>query len=92
MNVSLTPQLERMIEERIASGRYGSANEVIQEALQVLEDRERLQGLRRQVAEGLESLERDEVLKLDEAGLKDYLQQADRRGRERRSRDKGVGD
>jgi antitoxin ParD1/3/4 len=92
MNVSLSPQLERMIEERIASGRYGSASEVIQEALQVLEDRERLQGLRRQAAEGLESLERDEVLKLDEAGLKDYLQQVDRRGRERRSRVKGVGD
>lgn len=33
MNVSLTPQTEKMVKQRVASGRCGSASEVIREAL-----------------------------------------------------------
>lgn len=46
MNVSLTPQLEAKIHERVESGRYASASEVAREALRLLEEREQLEHLR----------------------------------------------
>jgi len=40
MNISLTPKLETYIKEKIASGLYNNASEVIREALRVLLERE----------------------------------------------------
>ena len=40
-NVSLTPENEAFIVERVASGRFGSASEVVRAALRLLEDDER---------------------------------------------------
>ncbi len=66
MNVSLTPELEERIHERVRSGRYTSASEVVREALRLLEDRDelrrlRLAELRTQVAAGLDSLDRGQA-------------------------------
>ena len=63
MNVSLTPQLEKLVSDRVESGRYNSASEVVREALRLLQDRDevrevRLQELRKKIAEGFDSLER----------------------------------
>ena len=33
MNVNLSPQLEAMVKDKVASGRYTSASEVVREAL-----------------------------------------------------------
>ena len=38
MNVSLTPELERFVQEKVHSGRYTSASEVVREALRLLEE------------------------------------------------------
>lgn len=46
MNVSLTPHLEELVHQKVASGRYGSASEVLREALRLLEERDRVQALR----------------------------------------------
>jgi antitoxin ParD1/3/4 len=43
-NVSLTPELETFVVERIASGRYRSASEVIRAALRLLERQEPVKG------------------------------------------------
>ncbi len=40
LTVTLTPELEVFIETRIASGRFGTAGEVIREGLRLLEARE----------------------------------------------------
>ena len=40
MNVSLTPELERYIRRKVATGLYNSASEVIREALRLLVSRE----------------------------------------------------
>ena len=40
MNVSLTPELEKIVAERVSSGRYASASEVIRQALRLLEERD----------------------------------------------------
>ncbi|TVR32299.1 MAG: type II toxin-antitoxin system ParD family antitoxin [Nitriliruptor sp.] len=71
MNVSLTPELEALIQERVRSGRYTSASEVVREALRLLEDRDelrrlRLVELRSQVAAGLDSLDRGQARDGDE--------------------------
>ena len=42
MNVSLTPALERFIQEKVQSGRYNSASEVVREALRLLEEHEQV--------------------------------------------------
>jgi len=61
MNVSLTPELEELVHERVRSGRYTSASEVVREALRLLADRDELrqlhlQEVRAKVAEGLEAI------------------------------------
>ena len=56
MNVSLTPELEALVNEKVASGRYTSASEVIREALRLMEAREeRAWALRAALVQGIES-------------------------------------
>ena len=40
MNVSLTPELEQFVQDKVQTGRYNSASEVIREALRLLEEHE----------------------------------------------------
>ncbi len=40
MTITLTPEQQKMIEDRLKSGKFRSAGEVISEALQALEQRE----------------------------------------------------
>ena len=65
LNVSLTPDLSRFVEDRLRSGRYQTASEVVREALRLLEARERasaadLEELRREIAVGMAQLRRGE--------------------------------
>jgi len=46
MNVSLTPQLEELVRKKVESGLYGSASEVMREALRLLDEHDRLRNLR----------------------------------------------
>jgi antitoxin ParD1/3/4 len=62
MNVSLTPELVKFVRERLNSGMYHSASEVIREGLRLLAEQEnlkqeRLAALRKEVARGLASAE-----------------------------------
>ena len=58
MNVSLTPKLEEVVAEKVASGRYASASEVVREALRLLSERDQLNQLRQEVRLGIEQLDR----------------------------------
>ena len=60
MNVNLTPQLEEMVRQKVASGLYTSASEVIREALRLMDEQDRvraakLEQLREAIREGLNS-------------------------------------
>ena len=41
MKISLSPDVERLIAEKVSSGRYHSADEVVREGLELLKERER---------------------------------------------------
>jgi antitoxin ParD1/3/4 len=72
MNISLTPELEQMVDDRVKSGRYASASEVIREGLRLLEEQEqlkqqRLGDVRRKIDLALEQLDRGEGIPGHEA-------------------------
>lgn len=77
MNVSLTPTLEKMIREKVDSGLYNNSSEVIREALRLMNTHEQLlfeekrDRLRAYLKEGLESIERDEGVELEDAAAID---------------------
>jgi antitoxin ParD1/3/4 len=45
MNVSLTPELEKFVEEKVKSGLYNSASEVVRESLRLLRREHEIQQL-----------------------------------------------
>jgi antitoxin ParD1/3/4 len=47
MNVSLTPELETLVNEKVKSGDYNSASEVVREALRLLKEQDELKQIRR---------------------------------------------
>ena len=42
INVNLTPELEGLIRQKVTSGRYNSASEVVREALRLMESEDQL--------------------------------------------------
>lgn len=60
MNINLSPQLEEIVRQKVASGFYTSASEVIREALRLLVEQDsmraaKLQQLRQDIDDGLNS-------------------------------------
>jgi putative addiction module CopG family antidote len=43
LNVSLTPELQYFVQDRVATGRYRTASEVVREGLRLLKEKERAQ-------------------------------------------------
>ncbi len=67
MNVNLTPELEKLIREKVSSGLYNNQSEVVREALRLLAEQDRLreahlEKLRTALAAGLEQADRGELL------------------------------
>lgn len=60
MNIYLMPQLEEFVKQKIESGLYHSASEVIRDALLLMEEIDRiremrLEALRKEIQKGLDS-------------------------------------
>lgn len=60
ININLTPQLEEMVRQKVSSGLYTSASEVVREALRLMEEKDQLREaklgqLRQEIQEGLDS-------------------------------------
>jgi antitoxin ParD1/3/4 len=72
MNVSLTPELEKIVQDKVNSGLYGNASEVIRAGLRLLAEQEHLRQSRfeqlvQDIKIGLEQAERGEVVSGPEA-------------------------
>jgi antitoxin ParD1/3/4 len=65
MNVSLTPELEAVVRDKVKSGLYNNASEVMRDALRRMMEQDRLQEerLRAALAIGLEQIERGETVR-----------------------------
>ena len=75
MNVSLTPQLEKLIEQKVREGSYQTASEVVREALRLLAERDmrralEFQRLRGDIRAGLDDLRDGKVGDLDMKRIK----------------------
>lgn len=60
MNIHLTDHFEEFIKNKLKSGQYSSASEVVRDALRLLEEQDRikvlrLEALREEIRKGLES-------------------------------------
>ena len=79
MNIHLTPELEEFVKQKVASGLYHSASEVICDALTLMEEIDRirevrLEALRKEIQKGLDQVERGEDTVYDEHTLKDLFE------------------
>ena len=86
MNLSLPPELERYIAEKVESGEYLSPDEVLVHGLSLLRERDeinrlRLEALRKEVDVGLEQLDRGEYTTHNEASLTELAEQIKTEGR-----------
>ncbi len=95
MEITLTPDLEKLVYEKIASGLYESAGDVVQEALRVLqwkEDAERLrvEELRRDLEAGAAQIKRGDYKEYSSA--EELIDDIETRGKQRLAdRRKGAG-
>jgi len=88
MNVSLTPELEKFVNNKVRTGRYNSASEVVREALRLLEEHERsraaqLGEFNKELGRRLASLERGEHL--EPADVRSRLQRKSEERRKKRA-------
>lgn len=88
MNVSLTPELEQFVKNKVEKGRYNSASEVVREALRMLEDAEKaraaqLAEFHANVDRRLASLDRGESV--DGSTLRKQLRQRSDERRKKRA-------
>jgi antitoxin ParD1/3/4 len=68
VNVSLTKHLAGFVKKKVKSGRYGSASEVVREALRNMEQHEAaVERLRKDIQVGLDQIERGETVDGEEA-------------------------
>jgi len=75
INVSLPIELETRVREHVASGLYGSASEVIREALRMFEAFQTVQtsslvALKADIAKGMTDVHAGRVAKVDMASIK----------------------
>ena len=84
MNISLTPELERLVADKVNSRMYQTSSELIREGLRLLKERdERLQSLRGDIRAGFEAVDRGEFTDHDESNVQELTERVKIRGRKR---------
>ncbi|PHJ59371.1 CopG family transcriptional regulator [Nostoc linckia z18] len=62
MYIQIKPELEQFIQAQLATGRFASADDVINEAFKLLQEREqRIEELRQKIALGTEQIAKGQV-------------------------------
>ena len=87
MNVSLTPELERLVNEKVESGLYQTDSVVVREALRLLNDRDLARAqLRADVQSGFTQLMRDGGVVYSRDGGPSIAEKIKTEGRKRRAK------
>lgn len=77
MNVNLTPKLEEIIQNKVKSGLYNNASEVVREAIRQMDERDRLTRLKLTIAEGDADIASGNVTRWTDSTLSELKQEAD---------------
>lgn len=85
MNVSLTPELEQLVNEKVGSGLYQTASEVVREALRLLKERDDHARLRADIQAGFDEIARGQGREYDVASLRRLAESVNARGRAARA-------
>lgn len=85
MNVSLTPELERLVNDKVGSGLYQTASEVVREALRLLKERDDQVRLRADIQAGLDQVAQGEGREYDEAAGRLLAERVKARGKATRA-------
>jgi antitoxin ParD1/3/4 len=65
MQINLPPAFDKLVQDKVATGLYGDATEVVQDALRQMQERDAgLAWLRTEAAAGFEQLDRGEFVEL----------------------------
>ena len=84
MSVSLTPELERVVNEKVSSGLYPTANDVVREALRLLIERDqRAESLRNDIRGGFDAVARGKYTDYDATTIHKLADRVKSRGRKR---------
>ncbi len=67
MNISLSSEFERLIEQKVKSGMYNSASEVVRAGLRLLQEQEEFRNLRftelkHEIQRGLDDIEQGRII------------------------------
>lgn len=78
MNVSLTPELEMLVNEKVKSGDYNSASEVVREALRLLKEQDRLKQilrdeLRKEIQKGVDDMKAGRFTRISDQAEADEM-------------------
>jgi antitoxin ParD1/3/4 len=90
VNVTLTPELEKFIKDKVASGQYATAGEVVWHALLLLEQQEKpreeqLEEFNRELQARMDAMDRGEYVTAEES-LQHFKERSARRRAELQSR------
>lgn len=89
MNITLTPELEALIQKKIDSGDYHSASEVVRDALKLLKEQDQLKELRREeirreVMKGVDQMRNGEFTTIsNKEEAQQMIEKIKREGRQR---------
>ncbi|TWU12806.1 hypothetical protein CA54_16310 [Symmachiella macrocystis] len=89
-SLQLPHDLQDLVNEELATGRYASSEDVLKAAVQLLREQDRcFEEFRVEVQSRMKSLENGNAIKLeDESALSGFFDDIRSRGRQRRSMDK----
>lgn len=96
MNITLTPELESLVNRKVQSGRYNSAGEVIRDALQLMDEKDRtnekqLEELRMEIIKAEDQIKNGQFIEIkSEAELREFGERIIRRGHERLAAEQGA--
>jgi antitoxin ParD1/3/4 len=81
MSVSLTPELEKLVDRKVSSGMYQTASEVVREGLRLLAERDaRLDSLRKDIRAGFDAIDRGEYTDYTPATIHKLADRVNSRG------------
>ncbi|MGI8639093.1 MAG: type II toxin-antitoxin system ParD family antitoxin [Pyrinomonadaceae bacterium] len=93
MQITLTPEIENIVKQKVASGNYASETDVIRESLRLLQqrDEEKFKSLREDLQAAYEQLQRGESMPFDIKAA-EQIKSAGRERRRQKSEERVNGE